>query len=196
MRFRDCDAMGHVNNAVYLTYLEQARFAHWRANGLAGRTLDSAPADGGVPGDIPGVIVARVEIDYRRAARHARRSSRHVGVAAIGRTSFTYEYEIVDATGALIATARTVIVRFDYAAGRPVPISDEIEAGADAESDLSRGLAVRGFAGSSVASGVQAEGCRAVVIYGWRLTQPSGLTAGQPIACDRVEIDTLVKRFT
>ena len=52
----------------------------------------------------------------------------HLGVAAIGRTSFTYEYEIVDAAGALIATARTVIVRFDYAAGRPVPISDEIKA--------------------------------------------------------------------
>ena len=30
VRFRDCDPMGHVNNAVYLTYLEQARFAHWR----------------------------------------------------------------------------------------------------------------------------------------------------------------------
>ena len=31
VRFRDCDAMGHTNNAVYLTYLEQARFAHWRS---------------------------------------------------------------------------------------------------------------------------------------------------------------------
>ena len=29
VRFRDCDALGHVNNAVYLTYLGQARFAHW-----------------------------------------------------------------------------------------------------------------------------------------------------------------------
>ena len=45
--------MGHVNNAVYLTYLEQARFAHWRANGLAGHTLDSAPADGGGPAASP-----------------------------------------------------------------------------------------------------------------------------------------------
>ena len=45
VRFRDCDAMGHVNNAVYLTYLEQARFAHWQANGLGRGTLDSAPAD-------------------------------------------------------------------------------------------------------------------------------------------------------
>ena len=127
VRFRDCDAMGHVNNAVYLTYLEQARFAHWRANGLAGHTLDSAPADGGGPAAIPGVIVARVEIDYRRAARHADVLRVHVGVAAIGRSSFTYEYEIVDAADALLATARTVIVRFDYAAGRPVPISDEIK---------------------------------------------------------------------
>ena len=125
VRFRDCDAMGHVNNAVYLTYLEQARFAHWRANGLAGRTRDSAPADGGPA--IPGVIVARVEIDYRRAARHADVLRVHVGVAAIGRTSFTYDYEIVEAAGALIATARTVIVRFDYAAGRPVPISEEMK---------------------------------------------------------------------
>ena len=31
VRFRDCDPMGHVNNAVYLTFLEQARFNHWRS---------------------------------------------------------------------------------------------------------------------------------------------------------------------
>ncbi|MBK6404207.1 MAG: thioesterase family protein [Holophagales bacterium] len=31
VRFRDLDAMGHVNNAVYLTYFEQARLAFWRA---------------------------------------------------------------------------------------------------------------------------------------------------------------------
>ena len=127
VRFRDCDAMGHVNNAVYLTYLEQARFSHWRANGLASGTLAGAPAEGGGPAPVPGVIVGRVEIDYRRPAKHADVLRVHLGVAAIGRTSFTYEYEIVDAAGALIATARTVIVRFDYAAGRPVPISDEMK---------------------------------------------------------------------
>ena len=125
VRFRDCDAMGHVKNAVYLTYLEQARFAHWRANGLAGHTLDSAPADGGGPAAIPGVIVARVEIDYRRAARHADVLRVHLGVAAIGRTSFTYEYEIVDAADQ----------RRDQR--RPDP-----------ESDLSRGFAGSRFAGS------------------------------------------------
>ena len=127
VRFRDCDAMGHVNNAVYLTYLEQTRFAHWRANGLARHTLDSAPAEGNAPGAVPGVIVARVEIDYRRPAKHGDVLRVHLGVAAVGRSSFTYEYEIVDAADTLISNARTVIVRFDYAAGRSVPISEEMK---------------------------------------------------------------------
>jgi acyl-CoA thioester hydrolase len=86
-----------------------------------------APAAGGAPADVPGVILARVEIDYRRPAKHGDVLRVHLGVAAIGRTSFTYEYEIVDAAGELVASARTVIVRFEYAAGRPVPISDEIK---------------------------------------------------------------------
>ena len=89
--------MGHVNNAVYLTYLEQARFASLARRRHARSELDSAPADGGVPTDIPGVIVARVEIDYRRPAKYGDLLEIRLGIAAIGRTSFTYEYEIVDA---------------------------------------------------------------------------------------------------
>jgi acyl-CoA thioester hydrolase len=128
VRFRDCDAMGHVNNAVYLTYLEETRFHHWQACGLANGAIASPPpADAAAGEDVPGVIVARVEIDYRRAAKHGDVLSITLGVAAIGRTSFTYEYEIVAQSGALIAKAKTVIVRFDYAAGKPVPISDELK---------------------------------------------------------------------
>jgi len=128
VRFRDCDAMGHVNNAVYLTYLEETRFHHWQACGLANGAIASPPtADAAAGEDVPGVIVARVEIDYRRAAKHGDVLSITLGVAAIGRTSFTYAYEIVDQSGALIAEAKTVIVRFDHAAGKPVPISDELK---------------------------------------------------------------------
>ena len=131
VRFRDCDPMGHVNNAVYLTYLEQARFFHWRASGLVEPERGEPGAAGlqanDVPVDIPGVILARVEIDYRRPAKYGDRLRIDLGVAAIGRTSFTYEYEIRDAAAQLIASARTVIVRFDYALGRPVPISDELK---------------------------------------------------------------------
>ena len=126
VRFRDCDALGHVNNAVYLTYLEESRFAFWRASGLGRHAPDLPPPDGDAEAAL-GVIVARVEIDYRRPARHGDALRIHVGVAAIGRTSFTYEYEIVDAADTLIANARSVIVRYDYAAGRPVPISEDIK---------------------------------------------------------------------
>ena len=129
VRFRDCDPMGHVNNAVYLTYLEQARFAHWRALGggdgeaqaLVGGSRASAP-DG-----VPGVILARVEIDYRKPATYGETLDVNLGIAGFGRTSLTYEYEITAADGALVAAARTVVVSFDYRAGRPVPISEALK---------------------------------------------------------------------
>lgn len=117
VRFRDCDALGHVNNAVYLTYLEQARLHFWRASGLAGGAGEQAP----------GVILARVEIDYRRPATFGETLEIRIGVAAIGRTSFTYEYEVVDAGERLVASARTVLVRYDYDIGRPVPLTDEMK---------------------------------------------------------------------
>jgi acyl-CoA thioester hydrolase len=118
VRFRDCDPMGHVNNAVYLTYLEQARFAHWRA--LWGFSLEALP-DGS-----PGVILARAEIDFRRPARYGDVLEVRIGLVGIGRTSFTYEYEVADASGTLVASARTVQVMYDYTAARPVPVPEGI----------------------------------------------------------------------
>lgn len=117
VRFRDCDPLGHANNAVYLTFLEQARLAHWRSLW-----------DFGSRKDVPGVILARAEIDFRRQVRYGDVLDVRIGLAAIGRTSFTYEYEIVDPAGSLAATAKTVLVMFDYAANRPVPIPEEIRA--------------------------------------------------------------------
>jgi acyl-CoA thioester hydrolase len=116
VRFRDCDPLGHANNAVYLTYLEQTRLHCWRALwgfGQAGST-------------VPGVIMARAEIDYRRPAQYGQTLEIRMSVAALGRTSFTYDYEIVDEEGRVMANARTVQVMYDYQAARPVPIPDDI----------------------------------------------------------------------
>ena len=115
VRFRDCDPLGHVNNAVYLTYLEQARLVQWRSLWK----FEPLP-------DIPGIILARAEIDYKRSARYGDFLDVRIGLAALGRTSFTYEYEIVDTSGQLVATARTVQVFYDYRAARPTPIPDEL----------------------------------------------------------------------
>lgn len=118
VRFRDCDPMGHVNNAVYLTYLEQTRFAHWRSLWGFGTPLLAAGR--------PGVIVARAEADYRRPARYGETLEIRMTVAALGRTSFGYEYEIVDGEGRTVLTAKTVQVMYDYATEKPVPIPDDI----------------------------------------------------------------------
>jgi acyl-CoA thioester hydrolase len=124
VRFRDCDALGHVNNAVYLTYLEQARFALWQR--ITGRTGVFADAS-------PNIILARVECDYRAPARMGDRLVVRTRVSAIGRSSFTLDYEILDArTRSVVANARTVQVVYDYGAGRSLPIPDDIRARLDA----------------------------------------------------------------
>jgi acyl-CoA thioester hydrolase len=116
VRFRDCDAMGHVNNAVYLTYMEQARFKHWRT--LWHYAEDRFPD--------PGIILARAEVDYRSAARLGEQLDVRLSVASVGRTSFHYEYEIVSAEdGRLIANAKTVQVVYDYAKQTPIPVPDD-----------------------------------------------------------------------
>ena len=117
VRFRDCDPLGHVNNAAYLTYLEQARLFYWRS--LWGFGLDAGTAN-------PGVIMARAEIDYRLPAHYGQTLVVRIDLAAIGKTSFTYDYEILDEAQRVVASARTVQVMYDYQAGRPVPISDDI----------------------------------------------------------------------
>jgi acyl-CoA thioester hydrolase len=121
VRFRDCDPLGHVNNAVYLTYLEQARFNLWKAQ------LDFTARSAGDTGPRGlGFILARLEIDYRAQAKYGDWLDVKLSLAepdGFGRSSIRYTYAIVHAgTGALIAEARTVIVWFDYDAQRPAPL--------------------------------------------------------------------------
>ena len=116
VRFRDCDALGHVNNAVYFTYMEQARFHHWRGLWNFGEDGFSDP----------GVILARIECDFRSPARPGEQLEVRLSLAGIGRTSFTYEYEIVSVDdGRTIAHARSVQVAYDYSKSTPVPVPDE-----------------------------------------------------------------------
>ena len=112
VRFRDCDPMGHVNNAVYLTYLEQARFAHWKT--LSGETT------------APSVILARVEIDYRKPAKYGDVLEIQIRLERIGATSLIYTYVIQDEQGSRIADARSVLVSYDYTIGKPVPVPEDV----------------------------------------------------------------------
>lgn len=115
VRFRDCDPMGHVNNAVYMTYLEVARFGYWR---------DVV----GLPGpEGPGFILARSEVDFRGQAEPGDLLDVHVRAVRIGTSSFTVASRIVrPADDTLILEAVNVLVMYDYAARTPVPVPQPV----------------------------------------------------------------------
>ncbi len=115
VRFRDCDPMRHVNNAVYFTYLEQARFAYWR------EVIRVAHSDE------RSFILARAECDYKSAALPGEWLDVWLRTASIGRSSFAFEYEIVsDEDGRRVASARSVQVMFDYVSNRSFPVPQEL----------------------------------------------------------------------
>ena len=115
VRFADMDSMGHVNNAVYLTYFEAARMAYWMH--VTGRT------------DLKGMdmILARAEVDFRSPLVAPESVEVGVRCASIGRTSFVLEQDMHERkSGRLVAEARKVLVHYDYAILRPVPIGEDL----------------------------------------------------------------------
>jgi acyl-CoA thioester hydrolase len=109
-RFRDTDAMGHINNAVYVTYLEVARQEYWRAF----RQDDDYRV---VP-----FILAHVDIDFRSEALMRETLELCIRCSFVGRKSFGFEYEIREPrTQRLVVNARSVQVFYDYAAKASIP---------------------------------------------------------------------------
>ena len=114
MRFRDIDGMGHVNNAVYLSYVELARtqFYMHQANK---RTLDEID-----------FILAHVEIDFESQATWGDQIQVAVWPSKIGNSSFTLSYEVKEKqSGRILARAKSVLVSYDYERRKSKPIPDE-----------------------------------------------------------------------
>lgn len=114
VRFRDCDAYQHVNNAVYLTYLEEARAA-WFFEAMGGPArADRFP-----------FILASVHVDYKAPARYRQALAIDVSVGEVRNRSFTLNYT-VRAGAELVAEASTVQVTYDYSAGTPIAIPADL----------------------------------------------------------------------
>jgi acyl-CoA thioester hydrolase len=113
VRWRDVDALGHVNNAVYFNYLEQARLHYMRELGFLPPNSTEV-----------GVIIAEASCQFKSPLRLGERVTIHARVSAFRRSSFIFEYRIAGADGRLAATARTVQVCYDYEEQRPSPIPD------------------------------------------------------------------------
>lgn len=137
VRFRDLDAFGHVNNAVYATYLEAARIAYLLE--LTGASLTEI-----------GIILAEQTISYKRPAYFGERLGIGVRVNMFGTKSFTMEYMVARAgDGAMIATGQSVQVAYDYATARTIAVPEALRA-AVARRQAERDPAHEGQAGDGV----------------------------------------------
>ena len=109
VRWRDVDALGHVNHAVFLTYLEEGRDAFYA------RLLGGDPI----------YVVVRIELDLRAEVRYSdRRVTVHIEPERLGTTSLTTRETITIPSGDVAAQARVVTVRWDAAERKPVPFTD------------------------------------------------------------------------
>ena len=114
VRFSDTDALGHVNNAVYLSYLESARVDYLREL-LGAKKIEEL-----------GVIIARIEIDYKSPAFHHETMRVGCRVYELGGSSIKMDYRVEDkATGRLVALAKSVLVTYDYDAARVVRVRED-----------------------------------------------------------------------
>jgi acyl-CoA thioester hydrolase len=112
IRWRDLDAYNHVNNAVYLTYLEEAR-DEWLERSL------------GRDGAAWGSVIARVAIDFRRELRQEDDEVlASCTLARLGTSSVTTREELRTVAGELAAEAEAVLVAVDQDSGKPRPLSD------------------------------------------------------------------------
>ena len=111
VRYRDLDTWGHVNNAVYVSYLEHARVSY------LDDVLDADLDDNSM-------VVANLTIDYKRPVTLRDEVTVAIRVSHLGTSSHTMEYEL-RSNGEVAATAETTQVMLDAETGKPRPIDDE-----------------------------------------------------------------------
>jgi acyl-CoA thioester hydrolase len=115
VRYADLDAQGHVNNAAYFSYMEQARFEYMQALGVWR------------PGDdflSLGTILAEAGCTYKKPIQIGQTVEVGVRITRLGNKSYDTEYRLT-VNGEEVATGRSVQVAYDYRTQRSVRIPDE-----------------------------------------------------------------------
>lgn len=112
-RFADFDMMGHVNNALYFTYMEIARSRYW-AQAIQWDWKKT------------GVVIAQATLDYVKPVFIEDKISMYVRTSRIGKRSFDLEYLLIKMKNGkeiICSKGKTVCVAFDYniKASAPIP---------------------------------------------------------------------------
>ena len=119
LRWRDLDAFNHVNNANFMTYVEEARI----------RWFESAGNDWLSNGRIP--LLAAVQMNYRLPIPYPARVFVQLLTERVGNSSLTLGHRIVGEDDRLYADGHSVLVWIEMASGRPVPLPDAVRAAAE-----------------------------------------------------------------
>lgn len=119
LRWRDLDAFNHVNNANFMTYVEEARI----------RWFESTGGDWLSNGRIP--LLASVQMNYRLPIPYPARVFVELLTERVGNTSLTLGHRIIGEDHRLYADGHSVLVWIEMASGRPVSLPDTVRAAAD-----------------------------------------------------------------
>jgi acyl-CoA thioester hydrolase len=115
VRFRDIDAFGHVNNAVFFSYVEFARIRYLLDVLQPERPFDELP-----------LILARVELDFRSPITFGEEVVVETRLERIGRTSLDMVHRMTAGFDSrLVGDVQTVLVTYDYERSRPIPVPDD-----------------------------------------------------------------------
>lgn len=118
VRWGDMDAVGHVNNAKYFTYFEQARIGWLESLEVAAMNRRSGP------------VMATATCEFKRPILHPARIVVEVLVGTPGRSSLPTGYRIRDARDPDVeyASGTSILVWVDYTTGKSVNLPDAIRA--------------------------------------------------------------------
>ncbi len=125
VEFRDIDAAGHVNNAVYLTFLETARIRYLIE--VLGPQFAYELS----------LVLARIEVDFRSPARFPETLEVGARVNRLGTKSFDMEHEVRGGDGRIVLEASSVLVAYDYEANAPMAVPEDWRARLDAYEERS-----------------------------------------------------------
>lgn len=116
VRYGDLDPQGHVNNAKYLTYFEQARIHYLMQLGLFGRDQSFMEV---------GLIIADIHITYHAPTHYSDEIKIGVKTAKIGNKSMSIDQCVMDSQSGEIKASGTVIaVAFDYKEQKTIPVPE------------------------------------------------------------------------
>lgn len=113
IRFNDIDMFGHVNNTVYLEWLDMGKYAYFMSlSDVPFTRRATAP------------VIANLNVDFLEPTLISDRPTVLSGIESIADSSLVLVQRII-AEGRLRCAARTVMVNVDVRTGRPVTVDDE-----------------------------------------------------------------------